>query len=56
MDGMADLIVVTGPPGAGKSTVAQVLSKLFEPGALVVGDELFRLHRPGLHHTMDHGG
>ena len=34
MDGVADLIVVTGPPGIGKSAVAQVLSKLFEPGAL----------------------
>ncbi|MHB8293442.1 MAG: ATP-binding protein [Acidimicrobiales bacterium] len=41
MDDVADLIVVTGPPGAGKSTVAQVLSKLFDPSALVAGDDFF---------------
>lgn len=38
---VADLIVVTGPPGAGKSTVAKALSKLFEPSALVAGDDFF---------------
>jgi cytidylate kinase len=41
MDGVADLIVVTGPPGAGKTTVARVLSKMFEPSARVVGDDFF---------------
>lgn len=41
MDGVADLIVVTGPPGAGKSTVAEVLSKRFERSALVAGDDFF---------------
>lgn len=41
MDGVADLIVVTGPPGAGKSTVAQQLSKMFAPSALVAGDDFF---------------
>ncbi|MHB8293715.1 MAG: AAA family ATPase [Acidimicrobiales bacterium] len=38
---MPDLIIVTGPPGAGKTTVARSLSKLFEPSALVVGDDFF---------------
>lgn len=38
---MADLIVVTGPPGAGKSTVARILSGLFDPSALVSGDHFF---------------
>lgn len=38
---VADLIVVTGPPGAGKTTVARVLSGLFDPSALVAGDEFF---------------
>jgi energy-coupling factor transporter ATP-binding protein EcfA2 len=41
MASVADLIVVTGPPGAGKSTVASVLSGLFDPSALVSGDEFF---------------
>lgn len=38
---MADLIVVTGPPGAGKTTVARALSALFDPSALVAGDRFF---------------
>jgi adenylate kinase family enzyme len=41
MAGVADLIVVTGPPGAGKTTVAQALSGLFKPSALVCGDQFF---------------
>jgi adenylate kinase family enzyme len=38
---MGDLIVVTGPPGAGKSTVAPALSGQFEPSALIAGDQFF---------------
>jgi hypothetical protein len=38
---VADLIVVTGPLGAGKSTVAGVLAGLFDPSALVPGDQFF---------------
>lgn len=41
MDGVAELIVVTGPPGAGKSTVARLLSKMFRSSALVGGDDFF---------------
>ncbi len=41
MDRVANLIVVTGPPGAGKSTVARSLVKMFEPSALVAGDDFF---------------
>jgi predicted ABC-type ATPase len=37
----ARLLVVTGPPGAGKSTVARLLALDFEPSALVAGDEFF---------------
>ncbi len=38
---MADLIVVTGPPGAGKSTVAKLLVEDFPRSALVRGDDFF---------------
>ena len=38
---MADLLVVTGPPGAGKSTVAALVVQAFEPAALVPGDAFF---------------
>jgi energy-coupling factor transporter ATP-binding protein EcfA2 len=41
MIGMGELVVVTGPPGAGKSTVARALSGLFEASALVAGDDFF---------------
>jgi cytidylate kinase len=37
----AELIVVTGPPGAGKSTVAQLLAEEFPRSALVSGDAFF---------------
>lgn len=38
---MGSLIVVTGPPGAGKSTVARILADGFERSILVVGDRFF---------------
>ncbi len=38
---MADLIVVSGPPGAGKSTTARVLAEGFATSALVPGDDFF---------------
>ena len=38
---VTDLIVVTGPPGAGKTTVSRVLSGMFEASARVAGDEFF---------------
>jgi cytidylate kinase len=38
---MASVVVVTGPPGAGKSTVARALADSFERSVLVAGDAFF---------------
>jgi predicted ABC-type ATPase len=38
---MGSLLVVTGPPGAGKSTVARILADRVEPSVLVEGDSFF---------------
>ena len=38
---MSSLLVVTGPPGAGKSTVARALATRFERSALIEGDAFF---------------
>lgn len=38
---MGSLLVVTGPPGAGKSTVAGIIADRFGPSVLVEGDAFF---------------
>jgi len=38
---MASLLVVTGPPGAGKSTISSILVDRAEPSVLVAGDAFF---------------
>jgi energy-coupling factor transporter ATP-binding protein EcfA2 len=44
---VGDVTVVTGPPGAGKSTVAEQLAGLLHPSALVRGDDFFAFLRTG---------
>lgn len=44
---MGSLLVVTGPPGSGKSTTAAILAERMTPSALVDGDEFFRFLRNG---------
>jgi len=38
---MGSLLVVTGPPGAGKSSVARVLAETADPSVLIEGDAFF---------------
>ncbi|MGI9597640.1 MAG: AAA family ATPase [Acidimicrobiales bacterium] len=41
MAGTGSLLVITGPPGAGKSTVAALAAEAFDPSVLVAGDAFF---------------
>ncbi len=38
---VGELVIVTGPPGAGKSTVASLLARSASPSVLVEGDRFF---------------
>jgi cytidylate kinase len=38
---VSELLIITGPPGAGKSTVARSVVERFDPSALVQGDVFF---------------
>jgi cytidylate kinase len=44
---VGELIVITGPPGAGKSSVAEHLTDSFTPSALVPGDSFFAMIKQG---------
>ena len=43
----ASLLVITGPPGAGKSAVAEAVADRFERSVLVTGDSFFAFVRQG---------
>ena len=44
---MGSLLIVTGPPGAGKSTVAEKLAASYTPSVLVDGDQFFGFFAEG---------
>ncbi len=44
---MGEIIVVSGPPGAGKTTVASAVADSYNPSVLVVGDDFFASLRRG---------
>lgn len=44
---MGDLLIVSGPPGAGKSAVATALADRWEPSVLIEGDAFFGFLRRG---------
>lgn len=47
MSAAPQLVVVTGPPGSGKSTVSEALAGRWEPSVLVQGDTFFAFLRRG---------
>jgi cytidylate kinase len=44
---MGEVLVISGPPGAGKSTVGELVADRFEPSLLVEGDVFFQVLRRG---------
>lgn len=44
---MGDLLIVSGPPGAGKSAVAAALADRYDPSVLIEGDAFFGFLRRG---------
>jgi len=44
---VGELVIVTGPPGAGKSAVSEHLANGFTPSALVAGDSFFAMIKKG---------
>jgi predicted ABC-type ATPase len=46
MGGAQPLLLITGPPGAGKSTVTRLVAERFEPSVLIDGDMFFEFLGP----------
>ena len=46
MGAVQPLLLVTGPPGAGKSTVTRLVAARFEPSVLIDGDMFFQFLGP----------
>lgn len=44
---MADVVVATGSPGAGRSTVAAMVADAFDESVLLAGDDFFAAVRRG---------
>ena len=44
---MGDVLVLAGPPGAGKSTIGELVVDRFDPSLLVEGDVFFQVLRRG---------
>lgn len=44
---MGELVIIAGPPGAGKSSVSEHLVNEFTPSALVAGDSFFAMIKNG---------
>ena len=44
---MSPLLVISGPPGSGKSTVAELIADRHDPSAVVAGDTFFGILRRG---------
>jgi cytidylate kinase len=44
---MGELVIIAGPPGAGKSSVSEHLVNEFTPSALVAGDSFFAMIKQG---------
>jgi cytidylate kinase len=43
----APMLIVTGPPGAGKSTVARIIADSYDPSVLLKGDDFHHFIRKG---------